>query len=51
MAGIIEGYRSALLGQPVAWDLLAISGAVAVGMFAIGIAYFLRVERRFADIV
>jgi lipopolysaccharide transport system permease protein len=51
MAGIIEGYRSALLGQPVAWDLLSISGASAVCVFAIGVAYFLRVERRFADIV
>jgi ABC-type polysaccharide/polyol phosphate export systems, permease component len=51
MAGIIEGYRSALLGQPIAWDLLAISGAASLCVFAIGIAYFLRVERRFADIV
>ena len=51
MAGIINAYRSAILGTP--WDvpLLAISSAVAAVLFVFGLYYFSKVERRFADIV
>ena len=51
MAGLVEGFRSAFLGRPFDFSALAISSAVAVALFAIGVAYFERVERRFADIV
>lgn len=51
MAGLIAGYRASLLGQPVPWDCLGVSLAVAVALFVVGAAYFRRVERRFADIV
>jgi lipopolysaccharide transport system permease protein len=51
MAGIIEGYRSAVLGQAPSWACMGISGAAAIGMFLLGVAYFHRVERRFADII
>ena len=43
--------HSAFLGRPFDGAALAISSAVAVAMFFIGIAYFEKVERRFADII
>jgi lipopolysaccharide transport system permease protein len=50
MCGIIDGYRSAILGTP--WDLLglAISSTTAVALFLFGLFYFRKVERLFADI-
>ncbi len=51
MAGIISGYRCALLGEPFRWGVLGVSFAVAVVLFLVGAFYFRRVERRFADIV
>jgi lipopolysaccharide transport system permease protein len=51
MTGLIEGFRAAFLGKPFDVAGLFISFAIAVAMFAIGVAYFERVERRFADIV
>ncbi len=50
MVGVIDGFRSACLGQPWNWDTLGISAGTAVGMLAIGLFYFRRTERRFADI-
>jgi homopolymeric O-antigen transport system permease protein len=51
MAGLIEGFRSAFLGRPFDWPAIAISLAVAVAIFVVGVAYFEKVERRFADII
>jgi lipopolysaccharide transport system permease protein len=51
MAGIIGGYRAALLGEAIPWDCLAVSFAAALALFGLGLMYFRRVERRFADIV
>jgi len=51
MAGVIEAFRSAFLGRPFDLPSIAISFAVAVVIFIWGIAYFERVERRFADII
>ena len=51
MTGIIEGFRHALLGTPVAWSLVCISMAVSLGLFVLGAFVFRRTERRFADIV
>ncbi len=51
MAGIISGYRSALLNEPYLWGPLAVSLATAGLSFLIGTFYFRTVERRFADIV
>jgi lipopolysaccharide transport system permease protein len=50
IAGIIDGYRSALLGRP--WDTtsLGVSAGVTVAMVASGMFYFRKTERRFADI-
>jgi len=51
MAGIIEGFRSAFLGRPFVASALALSLAVSAVLFLVGIAYFEKVERRFADII
>jgi lipopolysaccharide transport system permease protein len=51
MAGLITGIRSSLLNQPMSWTDMAISGVVSVVLFVIGIVYFRKMERRFADII
>lgn len=51
MVGVIEGFRATLIGTPLRWDVVAVSAASAVLVFAAGLFYFRRVERRFADIV
>jgi lipopolysaccharide transport system permease protein len=50
MFGIIESYRSAILGTP--WDLgaLASSALSTLALFGFGLYYFRKTERRFADI-
>ncbi|MHC4947617.1 MAG: ABC transporter permease [Planctomycetota bacterium] len=50
MAGIIDGYRSAILGKP--WNLttLTISSITTVALFVFSLYYFRKTERRFADI-
>ena len=51
MTGLVEGFRAAFLGKPFDAVGLGISFAIAVALFAAGVAYFERVERRFADII
>lgn len=51
MTGLVEGFRSAFLGKPFDVGGLAISCGIAVAVFALGVAYFEKVERRFADII
>jgi len=52
MAGVIEGFRWALLGTELsAGRMIAISAVAAVLLSAAGVYYFRRVESRFADIV
>jgi len=51
MAGVIEAWRWAVLDRPPSWSLIGTSVAVAVLILAAGLAYFERVERRFADII
>jgi lipopolysaccharide transport system permease protein len=51
MTGLVEGFRSAFLGKPFDLSGLGISFAVAVAVFVAGVAYFEKVERRFADII
>jgi lipopolysaccharide transport system permease protein len=51
MAGVIEAWRWAVLDRPPSWSLIGTSVAVAVLVLAAGLAYFERVERRFADII
>ena len=51
MAGIIDGFRSAFLAQPMDWPHLSISLVISVLLFLCGTAYFRTVEHRFADII
>ena len=51
MAGVIEGFRSTFLGRPFDSFGLLVSLGMAVALFAAGILYFEKVERRFADII
>ena len=51
MAGVIEGFRAALLGtRPMPWDLLLVGGVVALVIAVGGALYFRRMERIFADV-
>ena len=52
MAGVIEGFRWALLGTGDApGPMLAVSTVIAVLLLVAGTLYFRRVERTFADVV
>jgi lipopolysaccharide transport system permease protein len=52
MAGVIEGFRWALLGkQHPDWNIVIISNCVVCGLLLAGILFFKRVERTFADII
>jgi len=52
MVGVIEGFRSALLGTiPMPWDWIAVGTGVAVVIMLSGVFYFRRMERIFADVV
>ena len=51
MAGMIEGFRAAFLGSTLDLGAVALSLATAALIFAAGVAYFEKVERRFADII
>lgn len=51
MSGIVDAYRSAILGKPFDWPHLGISFGIATIMFLIGLLYFRKTERYFADIV
>jgi lipopolysaccharide transport system permease protein len=48
--GLIDGFRSALLGQPWHVGQLVTATWVSFGLFVFGLFYFRRTERRFADI-
>ena len=51
MSGLIEGFRAVFLGKAFDFFGLAVSAGVAMSLFLVGVAYFERVERRFADII
>jgi lipopolysaccharide transport system permease protein len=51
MAGMVEGFRYAVLGSPVSWTLVATSFAGAVVMFVVGLFFIRRMEISFADVI
>ncbi len=51
MAALVEGFRSAFLGRPFDLPALGVSFAAAAAAFVAGVAYFEKIERRFADII
>ena len=51
LTGIIEGFRSALLGLPFGWTSIAISTVLTIAILVFAMYTFRRMEKRFADIV
>jgi lipopolysaccharide transport system permease protein len=51
MAGVVEGFRWALLGTPPPGRLILLSAAVALLLLISGALYFRRMEQTFADVV
>lgn len=51
MAGLIDGYRAALLGTPLQWGPIGLSLAMSAAVFFAGVYYYRSVERKFADII
>jgi len=52
MAGVVEGFRWALLGTETApGPIVLVSALVAVGLLVSGAFYFRRMEKTFADVV
>ena len=51
MAGVIEGFRSAMLGHnPMPWELIGIGFLTAIFLFISGALYFKSKERIFVDV-
>src|SRR6266566_1017586 len=51
MAGVVEGFRWALLGSKPPGAMLAVSVAVVIVLLVGGLYYFRRMEQEFADVV
>jgi lipopolysaccharide transport system permease protein len=51
MAGVIAGFRWALVGGPSPTPAAALSALVTVALLAVSVVYFQRTERRFADVI
>ena len=51
LAGIIEGFRSALFARPIDWLALAVSVLVTIAVFFYAAYAFRRMESQFADLI
>ena len=51
MVGVIDGFRWAILGQPLNLTAFALSISVSVVLFVFGLWYFRKTEKTFADII
>jgi lipopolysaccharide transport system permease protein len=51
MAGMVMGFRHALLGSYVSWTTMTISFVTSAVLFVAGLFIFRRMELRFADII
>ena len=51
VAGIIEGFRASLTGQPFDWSHLLVSAAITLGLLICSVYIFRRFEDTFADVV
>ncbi len=50
LVGIIDGFRAVFLNRPFDWPIMAISLFTSLGMLLLGMLYFRKMERRFADV-
>jgi lipopolysaccharide transport system permease protein len=51
MAGVVEGFRWALVGGPAPGPIVAASAAVVIVMLVTGVVFFRRSEGTFADVI
>ena len=51
MAGLIGGFRTAVLGGPINWGSLTVAAAATIGLLIVASIQFRRMEHQFADIV
>jgi lipopolysaccharide transport system permease protein len=51
MAGVVIGFRHALLGSEANWGVMGLSLGVSVFLFVSGLLIFRRMETRFADVI
>jgi lipopolysaccharide transport system permease protein len=51
MAGIIEGFRSALFGRPFNWKALGVAAAITLVVLVYSAYSFRRMEKSFADVI
>lgn len=51
MTGIINGFRSALIGRPFDWSAIAISTIIVLGTLICSAYAFRRIEKTFADLI
>jgi lipopolysaccharide transport system permease protein len=52
MAGVIEGFRSSLLGKATSFDaMLGVSAIISAGVFIGGLFYFRKAEQSLADVI
>ncbi|MGA3029997.1 MAG: ABC transporter permease [Candidatus Limnocylindrales bacterium] len=51
MTGVLEGFRWALIGGPRPDELILVSAAASVLVFASSLVYFRRTEQTFADVI
>lgn len=51
MAGLIGGFRTAVLGGPINWKSLAIATVIIIGLLIFVSIQFRRMEHQFADVV
>lgn len=51
MAGVIEGFRSALFGFPFDWAGMALSGLVTLLVLAFSVRSFLRADQNLVDVI
>jgi lipopolysaccharide transport system permease protein len=49
MVGVIDGFRFCLLGDPMQWNSLAVSVVITMIFIALGLHYFRKMEKTFAD--
>jgi lipopolysaccharide transport system permease protein len=49
MVGVIDGFRWCLLGDPMHWRSFIVSVAMTIGFLWLGIYYFRKMEKSFAD--
>jgi len=51
MTGVVIGFRHALLGTPIPWNVTAVSLVICVLLFVVGLFVFRRLESELADIL